>query len=86
MNTNVKNICEVVEEIKETITDNQYKIIMDNLMVLNKKKEETDEELEELNRQISFLNVYIPTLTDEELKYSFVRRLDMLRALFSERS
>ncbi len=94
MNTNVKNICEVVEEIKETITDNQYKIIMDNLMVLNEKKEETDEELEEvvdeeleeLNRQISFLNVYIPTLTDEESKYSFVRRLNMLRALFSERS
>ena len=62
-------------------------------MVLNEKKKETaedveeevDEELEELNRQISFLNVYIPTLTDEELKYSFVRRLDMLRSLFSNR-
>jgi hypothetical protein len=38
MNTNVKNICEAVEEIKETITNNQYKIIMDNLMVLNEKK------------------------------------------------
>ena len=93
MNTNVKNICEVVEDIKEKLTDCQYKIIMDNLMVLNEKKEETtenleeevDEELEELNRQISFLNVYIPTLTDEELKYSFVRRLDMLRSLFSSR-
>ncbi len=73
--------------------DNQNKIIMDNLMVLNEKKEEADEELEEvvdeeleeLNRQISFLNVYIPTLTYEILKYSFVGRLDMLRALFSER-
>ena len=93
MNTNVKNICEVVEDIKEKLTDCQYKIIMDNLMVLNEKKKETaedveeevDEELEELNRQISFLNVYIPTLTDEELKYSFVRRLDMLRSLFSNR-
>ena len=93
MNTNVKNICEVVEDIKEKLSDCQYKIIMDNLMVLNEKKEETtenleeevDEELEELNRQISFLNVYIPTLTDEELKYSFVRRLDMLRSLFSNR-
>ena len=93
MNTNVKNICEVVEDIKEKLTDCQYKIIMDNLMVLNEKKEEiaedleeeVDEELEELNRQISFLNVYIPTLTDEELKYSFVRRLDMLRSLFSNR-
>ena len=93
MNTNVKNICEVVEDIKEKLTDCQYKIIMDNLMVLNEKKEEiaedleeeVDEELEELNRQISFLNVYIPTLTDEELKYSFVRRLDMLRSLFLNR-
>lgn len=93
MNTNVKNICEVVEDIKEKLTDCQYKIIMDNLMILNEKKKETaedveeevDEELEELNRQISFLNVYIPTLTDEELKYSFVRRLDMLRSLFSNR-
>ena len=93
MNTNVKNICEVVEDIKEKLTDCQYKIIMDNLMVLNEKKEEiaedleeeVDEELEELNRQISFLNVYIPTLTDEELKYTFVRRLDMLRSLFSNR-
>ena len=93
MNTNVKNICEVVEDIKKKLTDCQYKIIMDNLMILNEKKRETDEELEEvvdeeleeLSRQISFLNVYIPTLTDEELKYTFVRRLDMLRSLFSNR-
>ena len=69
MNTNVKNICEVVEDIKEKLTDCQYKIIMDNLMILNEKKRETDEELEEvvdeeleeLSRQISFLNVYIRT-------------------------
>jgi hypothetical protein len=94
MNTNIKNICEVVENIKEKLTDCQYKIIMDNLMVLNEKRDETeedldeevDEELEELSRQISFLNVYIPTLTDEELKYTFVRHLDMLRSLFSEQS
>ena len=38
MNTNVKNICEVVEDIKEKLTDCQYKIIMDNLMVLNEKR------------------------------------------------
>jgi hypothetical protein len=93
MNTNVKNICEVVEDIKEKLTDCQYKIIMDNLMILNEKKRETDEELEEvvdeeleeLSRQISFLNVYIPTLDDEELKYTFVRRLEMLRSLFLNR-
>ena len=47
MNTNVKNICKVVEDIKEKLTDCQYKSIMDNLMVLNEKKEETTENLEE---------------------------------------
>ncbi len=38
MNTNIECIYEVIEDIKETITDNQYKIVMDNLMVLNKIK------------------------------------------------
>ena len=93
MNTNVRNISEIVDDIKEKLTDYQYKTIMDNLMALNNKKEEveevveeeTDEELEELSEQISFLNIYIPTIDDEELKKIFVRRLDILRCLFSER-
>ena len=89
MNTNVKNISEVVDDIKEKLTDYQYKTIMDNLMALNNKKEEVeeevDEELEELSSQISFLNIYIPTIDDEELQKIFVRRLDILRCLFSER-
>ena len=76
MNTNVKDICEVVEDIKENITDYQYKTIMDNLMILNNITEEVeeeleevvDEELEELSRQISFLNIYVPTIDDNELK------------------
>ena len=93
MNTNVKNISEIIEDIKETLTDRQYKTIMDNLMALNNKKEEveaevdeeTDEELEELSEQISFLNIYIPTIDYDELKKIFVRRLDILRCLFSER-
>ena len=97
MNTNVKNISEIVDDIKEKLTDYQYKTIMDNLMVLNNGKEEveeeveaeveeeTDEELEELSSHISFLNIYIPTIDDDELKKIFVRRLDILRCLFSER-
>jgi hypothetical protein len=93
MNTNVKNISEIVDDIKETLTDYQYKTIMDNLMALNNKKEEveaeveeeTDEELEELSEQISFLNIYIPTIDDDELKKVFVRRLDTLQFMFSER-
>ena len=43
MNTNVKSICEIVEDIKENITDYQYKTIMDDLMVINNKKEEVKE-------------------------------------------
>ena len=38
MNHNVKNILDVVEEIKEGITDYQYKTVMDNLMILNNNK------------------------------------------------
>ena len=94
MNTNVKNISEVVDDIKEKLTDYQYKTIMDNLMALNNKKEEveeevdeeTDEELEELSRQISFLNIYVPTIDDDELKATFTRRLYLLHYLFSIRS
>jgi hypothetical protein len=84
MNTNVKSICEIIDEVKEKLTDYQYKTIMDNLMALNNKKEE--EELEENSRQISILNLYVETINDIELKNVFIRRLDMLRCLFSERS
>ena len=93
MNTNVRNISEIVEDIKEKLTDYQYKTIMDNLMILNKRKEEAedeaeDEELEELARQISFLNMYIPTIDENEviIKNSFIRRLDTLQLMYSVRS
>ena len=40
MNQSVKVVFEIIEDIKQNITDNQYKVIMDNLMVLNKSKKE----------------------------------------------
>ena len=87
MNTNVKNISEIGDDIKQNITDYQYKTIMDNLMALNKekKKEEEDGELAELDRQISFLNRYIPTIDHNEviIKNSFIRRLDVLQFMYS---
>ncbi len=74
---------------------------MDDLMVLNNKKEEVEEEVEEetddeedeeidveefdLSREISFLNLYIPTINDDELKATFTRRLDLLHHLYSMR-
>ena len=36
MNSNISRISEVMEDIKQDITDNQYKIIMDSLMAINK--------------------------------------------------
>ena len=36
MNSNISKISEVMEDIKQDITDNQYKIIMESLMAINK--------------------------------------------------
>ena len=36
MNSNISRISEVMEDIKQNITDNQYKIIMESLMAINK--------------------------------------------------
>ena len=62
-------------------------------MVLNKNKKEADDEagdqeLEELARQISFLNMCIPTIDEDEviINNSFIRRLDTLQFMYSVRS
>jgi hypothetical protein len=36
MDSNISKFSEVMEDIKENITDNQYKIIMESLMAINK--------------------------------------------------
>ena len=36
MDSNISRISEVMEDIKQNITDNQYKIIMESLMTINK--------------------------------------------------
>ena len=85
MNNNVKNILNVVEEIKEGITDYQYKTVMDNLMILNNNKNEDEEGYDEILRTISFLNIYIPSIKDNDVKISFTKRLDFLNSLLLER-
>ncbi len=40
MNQSVEVIYEIIENIKETITDNEYKNVMENLMVLNQSRKE----------------------------------------------
>jgi cobalamin biosynthesis Co2+ chelatase CbiK len=81
MNTHVENIYQVIEEIKENITDNQYKTIMDNLMALNTKEESTEEEsvIDSILDQIEFFNQYIPSISDVNTKNQFLRRLDLLK-------
>jgi hypothetical protein len=81
MNTHVEGIYQVIEEIKESITDNQYKTVMDNLMALNKKEESTEEEsvIDSILDQIEFFNQYIPSISDANTKSQFLRRLDLLK-------
>ena len=80
MNTNVKSICEIVEDIKENITDFQYKTIMDNLMVLhnNKEKPEEKQERDALLEQICFLYLYVPSIENENMRKVFFNRLELL--------
>ena len=81
MNANVGNIYEVVEEIKESITDSQYKTVMDNLMVLNKKEEQnTNKRMTGLILdQIDFLYQYTASLKDADTKSQFSSRLELLK-------
>jgi len=82
MNTNVASICEVVENVKEDITNSQYKTIMDNLMVLNNKKEETiikESIIDNILDQIEFCYQYIPRIGDVIIRSQFSSRLDLLK-------
>ena len=36
MNSNISDFSEIVEDIKQNITDNQYKTTMESLMAINK--------------------------------------------------
>ena len=80
MNSNVKNIYQVIEEIKQNITDNQYKIIMDNLMLLNGKKKDIEQEiiLKHTIDQVCFLYQYISFIEDDNIKQIFTNRIELL--------
>ncbi len=80
MNTNVKNISEIVDDIKESITDNQYKTIMDNLMTLN-RIQEYDNNVKEINmlwESIFFYKKYISVLQKDDEKQIFIERKEFL--------
>ena len=80
MNSNVKNIFDIIEEIKQNITDNQYKIIMNNLMVLNGGKKDIEQEiiLKHTIDQVCFLYQYISFIEDDNIKQIFTNRIELL--------
>ena len=80
MNSNVECIYQVIEEIKQNITDNQYKIIMDNLMVLNGEKKDIEQEiiLKHTIDQVCFLYQYISFIEDDNIKQIFTNRIELL--------
>ena len=82
MNTNVKSICETVEDIKENLTDYQYKTIMDNLMDINNDKPKQDDiqKQDAILEQVCFLYQYIPSIDDDNTKKVFVNRLELLNS------
>ena len=47
----MNKILDVMEDIKQNITDNQYKIIMDSLMEIRNEKEQEKEKDERVIRQ-----------------------------------
>ena len=59
-------ILDVMEDIKQKITDNEYKIIMDSLMEIHKNKED-NEVISNLKRECNNLK-----LKNESLKRQFV--------------
>ena len=81
MNANVKDIYAVVEEIKESITDCQYKTMMENLMILNKREEQKRNEpmIGLILDQIEFFYQYIPKISDATIRNQFSSRLDLLK-------
>ena len=56
----MNKILNVMEDIKQNIKDNGYKIIMDSLMEINKEKEKEKEKLEIRNH------------TQEEIIYMYI--------------
>ena len=86
MNANVNDIYAVVEEIKENITDCQYKIVMDNLMILNKREEQKRNKcmIGLILDQIKFFYQYIPKINDVTIRNQFSSRLDLLKKIVND--
>lgn len=65
MNDQIIKISDVIEDIKENMTDSQYKIIMDSLMIINNSHfldNNLEKRIEEINFRLTKIEDKIITM------------------------
>ena len=60
MNSQISQISEIIEDIKEKISDNEYKIIMDNLMKIHNNNNKGGADQPRLLSRPSLFGNYVP--------------------------
>ena len=53
MNSQISQISEIMEDIKEKISDNEYKIIMDNLMKIHNNNELKEDDYQQYEEELT---------------------------------
>ena len=82
MNSNISKISEVMEDIKQDITDNQYKIIMESLMAINK-----DPIIYKNNKSNEFIDLleWLDTkIILSDCSHDFIKRNELYKFVITE--
>ena len=82
MNSNISRISEVMEDIKQNITDNQYKIIMDSLMAINKAPNMYKNH--KSNKFICLLEWLDTKLILSDCSHDFIKRNELYKFIITE--
>ena len=80
----MNKILDVVEDIKQNITDNQYKIIMDSLMEIHKIKEQKINDEQTSYKCIALLNWLDTKLELTDYKLDMIKRNELYNFIISE--
>ena len=78
----MNKILDVMEDIKQNITDNQYKIIMDSLMEIHKIKEEKINDESTSYKCIALLNWLDTKLELTDDSSDLIKRKDLFKYNF----
>jgi hypothetical protein len=84
----MNKILDVVEDIKQNITDNQYKIIMDSLMEIHKTNKNSNllpilSVNQKLNKFASFFNWLDTKLEITENDYKCIKKTDLQKYIIT---